>query len=246
MVFSVDSKELAFNGSDGHIVLWDIANHKPRVILQDTFDSYHLIFSPDGKFLLTSNRPDPTPTSIEVRDAISGKKFAKIYIPGDVSRIALSPDAKLLAFYLDRDYGTLHVWDFANKKEAAVLYAVSGNFIFTPDNHLLFLDGGNTAVMAWDMISARENLVLKLPHLATGAVAEAQFSLDGKFVLYRSSSDNFTKMYILDIADGTVGKFEMPMPALPIILPVISANRSVIVNNGDATIQLWGINIADK
>jgi WD40 repeat protein len=91
-----------------------------------------------------------------------------------VDRLAFSPDGKILAF-TEGYSGTVHLWDVANSKEAAVFESILLGLVFSPDGKTL-ATCGDRKIMLWDVASRKNTATLE----GDDAFDNVAFSPDGK------------------------------------------------------------------
>jgi WD40 repeat protein/tRNA A-37 threonylcarbamoyl transferase component Bud32 len=168
------------------------------------FTPYNAAFSSDGRLVATTFGLYPDCVA-EVRDAVTGKKVARLHGHRQpVGWVAFSPDSRLVATAsLD---GTACLWAAGTGKRlhtlrgspCAVIFAA-----FSPDGRrLLTLGSGTTyhfgptgsgssldpatmdaAGRLWDVATGRQLAALRWPGRSKGAVWTATFSPDGRRIL---------------------------------------------------------------
>jgi WD40 repeat protein len=136
----------------GEVRLWDVAGRKERAALRSELgNSYGLAFAPDGKTLLVGryqNDAKAGPTGgVELWDVATGQRkgLLRQAPPRGVSRLALSPDGKLLAAaesWKEGEKGEykacVTLWDVAGGKAVARLAdEAPGALAFSPDGQAL-------------------------------------------------------------------------------------------------------------
>ncbi len=156
IAFSPDGKLLASAGqrtnADGYatceVMFWEVASgRKVRTISQPTSGMVKSIaFSPDGGLLAcggSRSRGDDVPAGeVMIWETDSGKESATLEAPpGDVQRVAFSPDGRSLAAASDQLVrGAMVVWDVATGRErysADALPAGALDLAYSPDGRLL-------------------------------------------------------------------------------------------------------------
>ncbi len=110
--FSPDGKTLATLGGDSTIHLWDVATGKEIHEYPGHVGVVNTIaFSPDGKLIATGSYED---NSVQIWEAVSGKRLRMIQHPAYVRSVAFLPDGSLLSGGGD---SLLRVWNVANGQE---------------------------------------------------------------------------------------------------------------------------------
>ncbi len=167
VALAADGRTLALADSEGTVCLWDSASGKQRQRIEEAPIPHDiarffgggrtLTFSPDGA-VLVSGRADGL---IYLWDAATGKLIRKIALPGhSLSRLACSPDAKLLAAAFvnlsDPSVAFVHLW------------SLKSGYVFPP----IKLSQPKRDVNPWANLPNAEDL----------AVSFVAFSLDSKML----------------------------------------------------------------
>ncbi|HLN29646.1 MAG TPA: hypothetical protein VK395_18010 [Gemmataceae bacterium] len=191
LAFAPEGKLLAAGGW-GDTRVWDPASGKE--ILRFPFGVDSLLFSADGRFLITSSslvRFWQTSTWKEARK-IAGHQET-------VSCLAFAPDGGTIATgSWDR---TVRLWDASSGQELACLETNEGGFrslAFSKDGNLLATGGGrNDGICIWDWRGRRLIRRLDKPSLDFDGLA---FTPDSKTLASLGINDG--KVYLWDLATG--------------------------------------------
>jgi WD40 repeat protein len=172
--FSPDSKILASNDADERIKLWDTATGRERASLNG--HGGHVIFSPDGKTLVSHGDGRVT-----VWDAATGQERSSS--KGDAGGwLVYTPDGKTMASVSG---GAIKLWDGVTGQERASLkgHPGVGDVAFSPDGQTLASVGGGT-IKLWKAHRGQERATIKVHWPTSRAVA---FSPDGKTLALANS-----------------------------------------------------------
>jgi WD40 repeat protein len=156
-------------------------------------------------------------------------------LPGQVQRLAFSPDGRTLAS--GGDGQTIQLWDVATGKATATLY--SGKtccLAFSPDGKMLASGSDKGRVYLWDVAAAKAVAILEAHDQSVEAVA---FSPDGK-TLASGSWDETTRLWEVAI-ERNIGTLSTG-PATG--LAFSPDGKTLAVGVAGNTIQLW--NLADR
>jgi WD40 repeat protein/serine/threonine protein kinase len=137
--------------------LWDVKSGKPMTptLEAHSVDLTCVAFNQDGIRLvagaIAGQRFFPSPT-ILLWDVMTGKQILKLNHPGGVSKVAVSPNDRMIAA-TGEDF-LIRVWDVDSKKERWTLrghrYFIS-RMAFSPDSHWLISGSGDGTIKVWDM-----------------------------------------------------------------------------------------------
>lgn len=160
VVFSPDSRLLAFTGDRGTIKLWEVATGKP-VASYPAHDGavFGLAFSPDGKRLALGCGEKV----VKVVDALTGAN-AETFPghEGSVWSVAFSPDGSRLASGgSDR---IARVWDLRSGRETLALRGHTNSVCavaFSLDGARLATGGFDSVIRVWDATTGRELRAMK-------------------------------------------------------------------------------------
>jgi WD40 repeat protein len=184
MAFSPDGKLLAGGGVDGWLKLWDLATGQESVHL-GRHDVYFrsLVFSADGRTLITGGGRDQRPSEIKVWDVATGAvRLAITDDEGVLAAVAITPDGKTLisASGKVKKSGKVKLWDAATGK---LRVSLEGHTAFvnclavSPDGQTLASGGNDATIRLWDPVAGQERGVLRV---GDGPVRALAFAADGK------------------------------------------------------------------
>jgi WD40 repeat protein len=208
LAFSPDGTIVAASGRDGTVCLWRTDSAKEVRRFQTPLvhrTAFALVFSPDGKliaFASSSQLDSPRNQQDQVLyvwDVASGKQVSTLRkISGIATRIAFSPDSKLLAascIPFGRANHSILLLDPANDKEIARLENPGGSEL------VAFADEGKTllsiehnpkqtkpVIHVWDVAERKEQTQRELN--LECAYLDAAFSPDGKILAVATNPAN--------------------------------------------------------
>jgi WD40 repeat protein len=209
VALSPDGSVLAAAAWDRTIRLLSIPSCKERLRIplrtanQDYRGDCPLAFLPDGKTLI-SGSADNTNQILYLWDTATGKELRRIAHP--VSRMALSPDGRLLAT-TGRD-PKVRLWDLASSKSFLEIGTEAATLAWSPDGRTLVTGDRSGIVHLWEAASGRERRRFAAHDAQEGSfnagVASLAFAPDGK-TLFSGGYD--TTVLIWDLR-GTTSKRE--------------------------------------
>jgi WD40 repeat protein len=200
--------------------LWDAANGKaigdPLVLLKSSMFVGTLLFSPDGKNLLTMAWTS-TKTEFRLWDVATGKPRAepRFHIKA-VSGVAFSPDGKTLltAAVVQKEliYGALDAATFKPIGEPLRLpfpgfNPLQSTVVYSPDARTVLDATREKSAQLWDVVTGK-TIGEALPH--PDQVYRAAFSPNGKVLL--TASGSFTKPKEVRLWDVTKSKAICTVP----------------------------------
>lgn len=158
VAFSGDGLTVASGTWTDHTIrLWDLVSGKEKVRIDlpkpngHNYGDVPMVFSPDGS-VLYSGSGDRANNSIYFWDSATGKELKRI--PFNASRLALSPDGKLLA--TSGWDNRIRLWDTASAKEKMQIVGGAGALAFSRDGRMLAYGGTDGVVHVWEVTAGRE------------------------------------------------------------------------------------------
>ncbi|MDE0634261.1 MAG: hypothetical protein OXI43_00210 [Candidatus Poribacteria bacterium] len=216
--FSPNGNILAVSYMNEEIVLWNVLTGQRETTLEGLRNVYHLLFSPDGRTLVSWNGDDILLSDINTEDIKkSGLKHIITEHYTEVKSIALSPDGQTLATGHER---SPQVWDLATGKQKKPNIQMHYqreilSLVYSPDGKILA--GYNplslSIIILWDTISGKQITAFKGGGKSSrnGGIAyhtgHLAFSPDGK-TLANSSKDNIVRLWDVKsiISDSLIGR----------------------------------------
>ena len=163
-------------------LLWEV---------EHTWTVNEVVFSPDGKTLITGSGDFGEPTeSLAMWNVDTGEKIAAIEGFG-IRSVAISPDGKMLAAgqetYTGDDLNAYNVqlWDVATQALVATLeghYSKVFAVDFSPDGTLLVSGSNDGTIRLWDVATGDSLASSDWHTFGLFAVWDAQFSPDGTMI----------------------------------------------------------------
>ncbi len=154
IAYSPDGKKLASGDSDEQTIsIWDVATGKIAVSLDNHPNGYgsSLMFSPDGKTVMTANEDG----TIRIWNVKTGKILTKI--DGGIvgSNVAYSPDSKMLAA---SDYEAIKFWDVTTGKQIGEFngHDTVDSLAFSPDGKMLASGHRDYTIRLWDVVPVQQ------------------------------------------------------------------------------------------
>jgi hypothetical protein len=236
-------------GADQKILLWNIADSKPKQTLTAAAPVRALAISPDGKFVASAGDDN----AVQLWDAATGKPATKLEAHADwVLALAFSGDGKLLA---SGGYdGTVRLWEMPGGKKLLDIAAkpppapntppgpvnVVQSLAFSPDNKLLAVGGSEAAIHLFSMPDGK--FARSLPG-HTSSVTGLQFHPGGT-MLASSSKDRTVKLW--NPANGQLLKSLEGHGAWVQGVTFLAKGTRLASVGADATVKLWELSEPKK
>jgi WD40 repeat protein len=236
-------------GADQKIILWNIAESKPKQTVAAGVPVRALAISPDGKVLASAGDDN----AVQLWDAPTGKPATKLTAHTDwVLALAFSGDGKLLA---SAGYdGTVRLWEVAGGKKLLDIAAkpppppntqagpvnVVQSLAFSPDSKLLAVGGSDMAIHLFSIPDGK--FARSLPG-HTSSVTGLQFHPGGA-VLASSSKDRTVKLW--NPANGQLLKSLEGHGAWVQGLTFLGKGTRLASVGADATVRLWELSEPKK
>jgi WD40 repeat protein/serine/threonine protein kinase len=184
LAFTPDGRELVISSSPSPVI-WRLDPYEPTELAGHSDEAWSVAFSPDGRWLATGS-DDDDPETIKIWD-IGTRKTVRGWFAGKgtVSKLAFSPDSKVLASSHLVKQDNVRLWDVAKGEQLATLsgHALQARSVaFSPVGGLLAScdsrhpDQGTGTIRFWDLRGHFRERILKKP---TRGVLDIAFSPDG-------------------------------------------------------------------
>jgi WD40 repeat protein len=190
VAFSPDSKMLVYATADHKITFWEVATGKELRTLEAKHPDggpWQMVFSPDGKTLVTWGFEDRQP---KVWDVLTGTVRFKLSGPF-IWSVAFSPDGGLLATATSDD--VVELWDMTTGKKRKTFHGHDGrvrSVAFAPDGKTVASGGSRDRMIRfWDVATGKQGAALERQTGDTWCVA---FAPDGNTLLSWSEGSPFT------------------------------------------------------
>jgi WD40 repeat protein/class 3 adenylate cyclase len=190
--FSPDGGYVVSAGRDG-VFLWDAGTGEKIRQFGDIFGSYRAIFSPDGKYIVTSASGGDD-GKVRLWDSATGQLVREYQSElGEMSTVDFSPDGK----YILGGINIVHVWDTQTGREISQLIGHTDAVFtatFSPDGKTVATASVDGSARLWDVQTGQE-IRRFIGH--TAEVETVAFSLDGKYLL-TGSADGTARLWDVD------------------------------------------------
>jgi RNA polymerase sigma factor (sigma-70 family) len=234
VALSPDGKVLAAGGLNSpKLHLWDTGTGKEVRQLEGKWGFLSMIFSSDGKTLLTGGQDG----SLRLWDVAGGKERRRFRDSGSwVTSLAFSPDGKNVAAVDDRE---VRLWDAATGKtltHAVGYHAMIASVALSPDGKLLATASRHDrqSLRLWEIATGREICVLRGSFGAEFTV----FSPDGQSL---ASAGFGGVIGVWDAATGNKRHHFQAPEAVTNAIVFASDGRTLISAGIDPTIRRWDL-----
>jgi WD40 repeat protein len=243
VALSSDGTRCASAGADGIVRVWNMETGKELHALKDQQSNAFagVAFSANSKQVAAvANGKDLV---VSVWDASSASLLHTLKLDGAggrASRVAFSPDGKLIASnYFTMNAGVVVVWELATKKPKFLSGHVGSitSLAFSPDGKRLVSTGWEMRdeIKVWDVVTGTQLTKLK-GHISP--VMDATFSPDGKKIV-SSGADHLLKVW--DVETGAeIGTIAEPRN-LPFASATFSPDGKRIVSTTGNDAQVWNV-----
>lgn len=192
-------------------------------------------FSPNGS-LLASAGSDGT---VKIWDLQTGKQLRSIY--GDsapIASICISSDGRMLATAgLGKQIRTWEVATGAKRHQISTQEGVTA-IAFHPSRNMLVSGGENGTVRLWDMVSGKEEQVIKK---YAGAVRSFVPCRDGRLLASIIYTEPKVGIVLWDITTGReFGRFDSPGKEIAAIA-IGPRGDALAIGEPDGTVRLWNV-----
>lgn len=173
-------KTFAFPGLDGSVTLLDSSGKQLTKFLTSHKGLFQVLFSPDGKNLVTVGNRKPSGDGVVRLWTLSGKLIASLRgARGEILGVRLHPSNKAIATFEER--GIIQLWDTSGK-HLIKLEKHQGDVLemdFTPDGKFFFTLGMDGVAWVWN--ERGKSLTQLIGH--RGKITALTLSPDGNLIL---------------------------------------------------------------
>ncbi len=236
--FSHDSRRLASGNQDGKIRIWDTDTGNLRNTITATTDAdgvNAVVFSPDGKTLVSNNYDDDV---IQFWDVTKGERTKTIQSPPDTTYfIIFSPDGNTLAN--THSDGTIRFWDVESGSPTRTLDGYAQMFVkmtHSPVSNTLAVLDGARRLRLWDTQTCEH---LKTIHLYKQRVGCIAFAPDGIRLAYEDDRKN-----AINILNPEKNEIEQTFEGLPndITSVAFSVDGKMLAGGDEhGNVYLWDV-----
>lgn len=231
--------ELAAGVNNRSFLIYDLNKRATRFEHRDgilTSCLSAVIFSPDGKFIVTAEGRKGSPSFLRLWNVANGKQLANwMADEGSTESLSFSPEGKFLA---SGGRNGVHLWEVATRRSLATFESAGSTTTFSPDGKLLATGGYYSKaneIHLWD--PATHKLVRSLP-TGAGKIRSFVFSPDGKMLLAGG------RWHSLQLWDVETGRLLLPVSGHEhtVFSLQFSPDGKTLASYGDdLAVRLWNL-----
>jgi WD40 repeat protein/serine/threonine protein kinase len=227
VTFAPGGRTLASTGTDGTILLWDLATREPVAKIKHPTGVISASFSPDGKLLAAGGSG-----AVRVWDVATQQQVASLADRIAGTRVQFSPDGTLLAV---SSFNTVRLLDVTNWQEVAAFKGHTGEVLclaFAPDGRVLATGDAAGTLWLWD-VAKKQPIASRRGH--TSVVHRVAFAPDGRR-LATSGGDGTVKLWDADLIREVASITWRDT----LIAPLFSPDGNTLATGGaDGKVRLW-------
>jgi eukaryotic-like serine/threonine-protein kinase len=238
LAFSTDGRWLASAAADDTVRLWDLPTRRQVAIVHCRSETYNaVLFSPDAQRLFSTVAGE---SAVRIWQVPSLEPLGELSLDGEASRLALSPDGRMLAAVGGRG---VKLWSTTDGRELAVINPpanlFAGRMAFSPDGHWVAVNASDGRIFVWDWLTGSPIATLTghtRPPPWGYSIFALGFAADGK-TLVSAGADSTVRLW--DVAAGREWKrLETRTSVVGAI--AFSPDRKVMATaSTDQTVELW-------
>jgi WD40 repeat protein/serine/threonine protein kinase len=227
VAFAPGGRTLASTGTDGTILLWDLATREPVAKIKHPTGVISASFSPDGKLLAAGGSG-----AVRVWDVATQQQVASLADRIAGTRVQFTSDGTLLAV---SSYNTVRLLDVTNWQEVAAFKGHTADVLclaFAPGGRVLATGDAAGTLWLWD-VAKKQPIASRRGH--TSVVHRVVFAPDGRR-LATSGGDGTVKLWDADLLWEVASITWRDT----LIAPLFSPDGNTLATGGaDGKVRLW-------